>query len=204
MVNDGPAAAACVFTANRCVAHPVVWSREVVKDGQLRAVVLNSGGANCYTGPDGFLTTHRARAGWSDRCGRGAIDVAVCSTGLIGEPLDADCPLLAGIRLAHTSLSVNGGSLAAEAILTTDTVHEAGAGPGDGWVVGGMAKGAGMLAPSLATMLVVLTTDAAVDATPATVHCELPPRDDVRSARLRRLHVDQRHPCCCWRAAPRA
>jgi glutamate N-acetyltransferase/amino-acid N-acetyltransferase len=164
VVNDGPAhAAACVFTANRCVAHPVTWSQEVVKDGQLRAVVLNSGGANCYTGPDGFLTTHRTAELVGSLIGGAAIDVAVCSTGLIGEQLDTKA-LLAGVRLAHASLSVDGGAAAAEAILTTDTHAKQAVVHGDGWVVGGMAKGAGMLAPSLATMLVVLTTDAAVDA----------------------------------------
>jgi glutamate N-acetyltransferase / amino-acid N-acetyltransferase len=164
VVNDGPGhAAACVFTANRCVAHPVTWSQEVVKDGQLRAVVLNSGGANCYTGPDGFLTTHHTAELVGSLIGGAAIDVAVCSTGLIGEQLDADA-LLAGVGRAHASLSVDGGVAAAEAILTTDTHAKQAVVHGDGWVIGGMAKGAGMLAPSLATMLVVLTTDAAVDA----------------------------------------
>ena len=162
VVNDGPAfAAACVFTANRCVAHPVVWSREVVKDGQLRAVVLNSGGANCYTGPDGFLTTHRSAELAGSLLDAGAIDVAVCSTGLIGDTLD-ETALLAGIGLAYESLSTGGGDAAAEAILTTDTHTKQAVAHGDGWVIGGMAKGAGMLAPSLATMLVVLTTDAVV------------------------------------------
>lgn len=164
VVNDGPAfAAACVFTANRCVAHPVVWSREVVKDGQLRAVVLNSGGANCYTGPNGFLTTHRSAELAASLLDAGAIDVAVCSTGLIGESLN-EIALLSGIRLVHGLLSTEGGDAAAEAILTTDTHPKQAVVSGDGWVIGGMAKGAGMLAPSLATMLVVLTTDAAVDA----------------------------------------
>ena len=165
VVNDGPTfAAACVFTANRCVAHPVVWSREVVKDGQLRAVVLNSGGANCYTGPDGFLTTHRSAELAGSLLDAGAIDVAVCSTGLIGDTLD-ETALLAGIELAYASLSAGGGEAAAEAILTTDTHTKQTVAHGDGWVIGGMAKGAGMLAPSLATMLVVLTTDAVVDPT---------------------------------------
>jgi glutamate N-acetyltransferase / amino-acid N-acetyltransferase len=164
VVNDGPGhAAAGVFTANRCVAHPVMWSREVVKDGQLRAIVLNSGGANCYTGPDGFLTTHRSAELVGSLLGAGAIDVAVCSTGLIGERLEEDA-LLAGIQRAHASLAADGGSAAAQAILTTDTHAKQAVAHGDGWVVGGMAKGAGMLAPSLATMLVVLTTDAVVDA----------------------------------------
>ena len=165
VVNDGPAfAAACVFTANRCVAHPVVWSREVVKDGQLRAVVLNSGGANCYTGPDGFLTTHRSAELAGSLLDVGAIDVGICSTGLIGDTLD-ETALLAGIELAYESLSTGGGDAAAEAILTTDTHAKQAVAHGDGWVIGGMAKGAGMLAPSLATMLVVLTTDAVVDPT---------------------------------------
>jgi glutamate N-acetyltransferase / amino-acid N-acetyltransferase len=164
VVNDGPSqSAAGVFTANRCVAHPVTWSREVIKDGQLRAVVLNSGGANCYTGPDGFLTTHRSAELVGSLLDAGAIDVAVCSTGLIGDRLD-EAALLAGIRLAHACLSDDGGPAAAEAILTTDTHAKQAVVREDGWVLGGMAKGAGMVAPSLATMLVVLTTDAAVDA----------------------------------------
>jgi glutamate N-acetyltransferase/amino-acid N-acetyltransferase len=166
VVNDGPSvAAAAVYTSNRCKANPVLWSERVTADGRARAVVLNSGGANCYTGPQGFQVTHataeQVAAGLSSAgTATGAIDVVVCSTGLIGEPLDA--PVLArGVSAALDALSVDGGHAAAEAIMTTDTrVKQAARTSPDGWTVGGMAKGAGMLAPGLATMLVVLTTDA--------------------------------------------
>jgi len=172
VVNDGPLdVAAAVFTTNRCVAHPVLWSRQAVADGRLRAVVLNSGGANCYTGPGGFQTTHAAAeqvARLLSAAGQevGAGDVAVCSTGLIGEQLDR-AALAAGIDKASAALTDDGGSLAAEAIMTTDTVPKTAVVTGDGWLLGGMAKGAGMLAPALATMLVVLTTDAVIDAATA-------------------------------------
>ena len=164
VVNDGPAAAAAaVYTSNRCKANPVLWSETASADGVVRAVVLNSGGANCYTGPQGFAVTHAS----AELVGRlldvSAGDVVVCSTGLIGQPLDR--PLLeAGIEAAASGLTAEGGDAAATAIMTTDTVSKQGVQHGDGWVVGGMAKGAGMLAPALATMLVVLTTDADVDA----------------------------------------
>lgn len=163
VVNDGPRHdAAAVFTANRCKANPVLWSERVVADGRLAAVVLNSGGANCYTGPEGFQTTHATAELVADLIGAGAVDVAVCSTGLIGDQLDRD-KLLAGVRSAAGSLDTQGGTAAAEAIMTTDTrAKQAVSSRGD-WAVGGMAKGAGMLAPALATMLVVLTTDAVAD-----------------------------------------
>ena len=134
-----------------------------VADGRLRAVVLNSGGANACTGPAGFADTHATAERVAAVLGIGAGDVAVCSTGLIGERLPVD-RLLAGVDAAAGKLSADGGAAAAEAIRTTDTVAKQAAftGPG-GWTVGGMAKGAGMLAPSLATMLCVLTTDASVD-----------------------------------------
>jgi glutamate N-acetyltransferase/amino-acid N-acetyltransferase len=164
VVNDGPGhAAAAVFTSNRCKANPVLWSEQAVKDGALRAVALNSGGANCFTGPQGFQTTHRTAEGVAEGLGVAAIDVLVCSTGLIGEPLDAD-RLLTGIRACVAALSDTGGDAAAEAILTTDTRTKQAVVTRDGWCVAGMAKGAGMLAPALATMLVVMTTDAEVDA----------------------------------------
>jgi glutamate N-acetyltransferase/amino-acid N-acetyltransferase len=164
VVNDGPTFdSASVFTANRCLANPVLWSKEVVKDGVVRAVVLNSGGANCYTGPDGFQTTHAVAERVAERLGIGAIDVVVCSTGLIGLKNDRDA-LLAGVDAAHDGLSPGGGRLAAEAIMTTDSVSKQAVVEGAGWSIGGMAKGAGMLAPQLATMLVVLTTDAVVPA----------------------------------------
>ena len=163
VVNDGPCCdAAAVFTANRCKANPVLWSEQVVKDGSLRAVVLNSGGANCYTGPEGFATTHRTAERAAELLGIGAIDVAVCSTGLIGEQLPAE-PLLAGVEAAVAALAPGGGPALAEAIMTTDSRPKQAVVSGNGWTVGGAAKGAGMLAPALATMLVVLTTDAVAE-----------------------------------------
>lgn len=164
VVNAGPTFdSATVFTANRCKANPVLWSQEVVKDGTVRAVVLNSGGANCYTGPDGFQTTHAVAERVAERLGIGAIDVVVCSTGLIGLANDRDA-LLAGVDDAYAHLASDGGPAAAEAIMTTDSVSKQVVVEGAGWSIGGMAKGAGMLAPQLATMLVVLTTDAVVPA----------------------------------------
>jgi len=162
VVNDGPRHdSASVFTANRCKANPVLWSEQVVKDGTVRAVVLNSGGANCYTGPDGFATTHAVAERVAERIGCGAIDVVVCSTGLIGMSNPRQ-NLLDGVDAAAGALADDAGVAAAEAIMTTDTVSKQVVVRGTGWSVGGMAKGAGMLAPQLATMLVVLTTDAAV------------------------------------------
>jgi glutamate N-acetyltransferase / amino-acid N-acetyltransferase len=164
VVNQGPTFdSATVFTTNRCKANPVLWSQEVVKDGVVRAVVLNSGGANCYTGPEGFRTTHAVAEKVAERLGIGAIDVVVCSTGLIGLANDRD-DLLAGVEAAAAELSADGGASAAEAIMTTDSVSKNTVVEGAGWSIGGMAKGAGMLAPQLATMLVVLTTDAVVPA----------------------------------------
>ena len=178
VVNDGPdATVAGVFTANRVTAAPVRWSRQVLRGGVLRAVVLNSGGANACTGSAGFQDTHataeqaaaalraeaRSGAGAGTRVSAsiniGAGEVAVCSTGLIGERLPMP-RLLAGVTAAVRALSRDGGPAAAEAILTTDTHAKTTVVEGDGWRVGGMIKGAGMLAPSLATMLCVLTTDA--------------------------------------------
>ena len=164
VVNQGPTFdSASVFTANRCKANPILWSQEVVKDGTVRAVVLNSGGANCYTGPDGFQTTHAVAEKVAAGLGIGAIDVVVCSTGLIGLANDRD-DLLAGVEAAIAALSADGGVQASEAIMTTDSVSKNVVVDGAGWSIGGMAKGAGMLAPALATMLVVITTDAVVPA----------------------------------------
>ncbi|WP_193609962.1 bifunctional glutamate N-acetyltransferase/amino-acid acetyltransferase ArgJ [Nocardioides lijunqiniae] len=164
VVNDGPTYdSASVFTANRCKANPILWSQEVVKDGVVRAVVLNSGGANCYTGPDGFQTTHAVAERVAGAVGIGAGDVVVCSTGLIGLANDRE-QLLAGVDAAHAALAADGGADAAAAIMTTDSVSKQVVVEGAGWSIGGMAKGAGMLAPQLATMLVVLTTDAVVPA----------------------------------------
>jgi glutamate N-acetyltransferase/amino-acid N-acetyltransferase len=163
VVNEGPSfASASVFTANRCKANPVLWSQEVVKDGVVRAVVLNSGGANCYTGPAGFQTTHAVAERVAGGLGIGALDVVVCSTGLIGLTNDRDV-LVAGVDAALGALTSDGGEDAARAIMTTDSVSKQVVVEGSGWSIGGMAKGAGMLAPQLATMLVVLTTDALVD-----------------------------------------
>ena len=164
VANQGPTFdSATVFTANRCQANPILWSKEVVKDGTVRAVVINSGGANCYTGAEGFQTTHATAERVAEHLGIGAIDVVVCSTGLIGMLNDRD-DLLAGVDAAAAGLSPEGGTDAAEAIMTTDSVSKQVVVEGAGWSIGGMAKGAGMLAPQLATMLVVLTTDAVVPA----------------------------------------
>ncbi|MFJ9835323.1 bifunctional glutamate N-acetyltransferase/amino-acid acetyltransferase ArgJ [Streptomyces sp. NPDC101169] len=163
VVNDGPRrAAAGVFTSNRVKAAPVLWSEQVLRSGQVSAVVLNSGGANACTGPKGFQDAHATAEKAAEVLGRGAIEVAVCSTGLIGVLLPMD-KLLKGVETAAGALSEHGGEKAAIAIKTTDTVHKTSVAGKDGWTVGGMAKGAGMLAPGLATMLVVLTTDADVD-----------------------------------------
>jgi glutamate N-acetyltransferase/amino-acid N-acetyltransferase len=164
VVNQGPLkSAAVVFTTNRCQANPIIWSKQVIADGEVSAIVLNSGGANCYTGPQGFQTTHSTAEKVAEVLGVSAGDVLVCSTGLIGEQLDL-AKLTAGVDAAAAELSSDAGASAAEAIMTTDSVsktaHHVSA---NGWSVGGMAKGAGMLAPGLATMLVVVTTDAVVD-----------------------------------------
>lgn len=172
VVNTGPRrAAAGVFTSNRVKAAPVLWSEQVLKAGELTAVVLNSGGANACTGPKGFQDTHATAEKAAEVLGTAAGQVAVCSTGLIGLLLPMD-KLLPGVETAAGRLSEHGGEKAAIAIKTTDTVHKTSVvtsgsprtETGGGWTVGGMAKGAGMLAPGLATMLVVLTTDADLDA----------------------------------------
>ncbi len=164
VVNNGPRrAAAGVFTSNRVKAAPVRWSEQVLKGGAVTAVVLNSGGANACTGPQGFQDTHvTAEKAAEVLKGHSAGEIAVASTGLIGLLLPMD-KLLPGIEKAAAVLSEHGGEKAAIAIKTTDTVHKTAVAGGEGWTVGGMAKGAGMLAPGLATMLVVLTTDADVD-----------------------------------------
>ena len=163
VVNDGPDHhAAAVFTGNRVEAAPVTWSRTAVADGRVDAVVLNSGGANACTGAPGFQDTHRTAEHVGSVLDVAPGDVVVCSTGLIGERLPMDL-LLAGVDSAAAGLAADGGAAAAEAIMTTDTVAKTAVAQRDGWSVGGMAKGAGMLAPALATMLVVVTTDAVVD-----------------------------------------
>ena len=180
VVSDGPSfAAAGVVTRNRFQAAPVLWTQQVLRAGAVRAVVLNSGGANACTGPDGFADTHRTAEHVADRLGIGAGEVAVCSTGLIGVRLPLD-RLLAGVDAAVPALCATGGPAAAEAIMTTDSrpkqAQRTVAGPSGSWTVGGMAKGAGMLAPGLATMLVLLSTDA--DAPPDVLDAVL--REAVR------------------------
>jgi glutamate N-acetyltransferase / amino-acid N-acetyltransferase len=165
VINDGPSAAAAgVFTSNRVKAAPVLWSQQVLAGGRVRAVILNSGGANACTGPDGFQDTHQTAEHVAGLLGLGAAEVAVCSTGLIGERLPLGA-LLAGADAAVAAASADGGDAAADAIRTTDTVAKTAVERGDGYVIGGMGKGAAMLAPALATMLVVLTTDADLPAT---------------------------------------
>lgn len=169
VVNDGPEqVAAAVFTSNRFKAAPVLWSQQVLADNTLRAVVLNSGGANACTGPQGFADTHHTAEHLAELLTKagietGAGEIGVCSTGLIGERLPMRA-VLAGVETATDGLTADGGSDAAVAIMTTDSVPKTVEVHGDGYVIGGMAKGAGMLAPGLATMLVVLTTDAVIDA----------------------------------------
>ena len=160
VINDGPSAAAAgVFTSNRVKAAPVLWSQQVLAGGSVRAVVLNSGGANACTGPAGFQDTHQTAEHLAALLDIGAGEVAVCSTGLIGERLPLD-KLLAGVTQATAQAAAQGGLAAADAIRTTDTVPKTCTVAGTGYQVGGMGKGAAMLAPALATMLVVLTTDA--------------------------------------------
>ena len=164
VVNQGPLkSAAAVFTTNRCQANPVIWSRQVIADGQVEAVILNSGCANCYTGPEGFQATHATAERVGEKLGVSAGDVFVCSTGMIGTQLRLD-NMLSGVDMAVAELSNHGGPNAAEAIMTTDKVSKMAyrVSP-SGYTIGGMAKGAGMLAPGLATMLVVITTDAVVN-----------------------------------------
>ncbi|MDQ4038408.1 MAG: bifunctional glutamate N-acetyltransferase/amino-acid acetyltransferase ArgJ [Actinomycetota bacterium] len=164
VVNDGPSqAAAGVFTSNRVKAAPILWCEQVLTTGRLAAVVLNSGGANACAGPEGFADAHRTAEHLAGELEIGAIDVGLASTGLIGLRLPMP-ELLSGISVAVQELSADGGRNAAEAIMTTDSVPKQACLTRAGFTVGGMAKGAGMLAPGLATMLVVLTTDADADA----------------------------------------
>jgi glutamate N-acetyltransferase/amino-acid N-acetyltransferase len=182
VVNDGPlAVAAGVFTANRFKAAPVLWSQQVVADGELVAVVLNSGGANACTGSAGFVDTHETAERVAQLLEVGAGDIAVCSTGLIGERLPM-VNLLAGVQVAVTELDANGGDAAATAIMTTDTVSKQAEISAGGFTIGGMAKGAGMIAPALATMLVVVTTDA--DITPEQANAALRAATNVTFDRI--------------------
>ena len=164
--NLGPLkSVASVFTTNRCKANPILWSQQVMADPVVEAIVLNSGGANCYTGARGFQTTHATAEAVAERLGVSAGDVLVCSTGLIGEQLDLD-KLTTGVWdaslvvLSDEGVMEQAGLDAAHAIMTTDSIPKLSVVTGAGYTIGGMAKGAGMLAPGLATMLVVITTDA--------------------------------------------
>jgi glutamate N-acetyltransferase / amino-acid N-acetyltransferase len=165
VVNDGPLdVAAAVFTTNKVKAAPVLWSQQVLRTGRVKAVVLNSGGANACTGPEGFQDTHATAEHVAATLGVGAIDVAVCSTGLIGARLPMD-DLKAGVTAAAALLADTreAGVDAATAVMTTDTVPKHAESVQDGWALGGFAKGAGMCAPNMATMLSVITTDAVLD-----------------------------------------
>lgn len=166
IVNRGPQkVGAAVFTTNRAKANPIIWSQQVVADGVVEAIVLNSGGANCFTGSFGFETAHHTAEQAAGALGVGAGDVLVCSTGLIGTGDETfRSRVLDGVTRAAAELSERGGDEAAHAIMTTDTVPKMATVSRDGWTVGGMAKGAGMLAPGLATMLAVITTDAELSA----------------------------------------
>jgi len=160
IVNQGPNFdAAAVFTSNKVKAAPVIWTQEVIKNKKLKAVVLNSGGANACTGPDGFADTHKSAEYVAELLSIGAIEVGVCSTGLIGNRLDMP-KLIKGIKQAHQSLNDDGGDAAAEAIITTDSHKKTVKLDSKGWNIGAIIKGAGMLAPDMATMLCVITTDA--------------------------------------------
>jgi glutamate N-acetyltransferase/amino-acid N-acetyltransferase len=152
-----------VFTSNRAKANPIIWSEQVIADGEVSAIVLNSGGANCFTGAAGFQVTHATAEAVAEALGVSAGDVLVCSTGLIGEQLPLD-RLLEGVASASAGLGPNGEE-ASLAIMTTDSKPKRSVREGAGYTIGGMAKGAGMLAPGLATMLVVITTDADLPAT---------------------------------------
>ncbi len=164
VVNRGPRkVGAAVFTSNRAKANPIIWSQQVVADGVIEAVVLNSGGANCFTGSFGFQTTHQTAEKAAELLGVSAGDVVVCSTGLIGTGDEVfRAKVLAGVEEGVAALSDDGGEAASLAIMTTDSRPKRAVRTHDGWTIGGMAKGAGMLAPGLATMLVVITTDAAL------------------------------------------
>ena len=169
VVNRGPLkVGAAVFTSNRAKANPILWSQEVIRDGVVEAIVLNSGGANCFTGSFGFQTTHQTAEKAAELLDVSAGDILVCSTGLIGTGDEVfRAKVLAGTEQGISELSADGGDAASLAIMTTDSRPKRSAVTKDGWSIGGMAKGAGMLAPGLATMLVVITTDAVLDAAQA-------------------------------------
>jgi len=172
VVNRGPLkVGAAVFTSNRAKANPILWSEQVIADGVVEAVVLNSGGANCFTGSFGFQTTHQTAEKAAELLGVAPGDILVCSTGLIGTGDEVfRAKVLQGVEAGVAALSADGGLDAAHAIMTTDSVAKTSVYTGDGWSIGGIAKGAGMLAPGLATMLVVITTDAVLTASEADAH----------------------------------
>ncbi|MDR6198810.1 glutamate N-acetyltransferase/amino-acid N-acetyltransferase [Microbacterium sp. SORGH_AS428] len=172
VVNRGPLKiGAAVFTSNRAKANPILWSEQVIADGVVEAIVLNSGGANCFTGAFGFQTTHQTAEKAAELLGVAPGDVLVCSTGLIGTGDETfRAKVLEGVEAGVAALSADGGLDAAHAIMTTDSVAKTSVYAGDGWTIGGIAKGAGMLAPGLATMLVVITTDAVLTASDADAH----------------------------------
>lgn len=159
--NLGPQrAVAAVMTSNRSQANPILWSKQAVADGEIAAIILNSGGANCFTGQFGYETAQLTAQAVSAELGIGENDVLVCSTGLIGfGGQDFRDRIVNNVPAIVAALSESDAS-AQEAILTTDSVSKTAEFSGDGWSIGAMAKGAGMLAPGLATMLVVITTDA--------------------------------------------
>jgi glutamate N-acetyltransferase/amino-acid N-acetyltransferase len=169
VVNRGPLkVGAAVFTSNRAKANPIIWSQQVIQDGVVEAIVLNSGGANCFTGSFGFQTTHQTAEKAAELLGASAGDVLVCSTGLIGTGDEVfRAKVLDGVEQGIAALEADGGEAASLAIMTTDSRPKRVMHTQDGWTIGGMAKGAGMLAPGLATMLVVITTDAVLDAAQA-------------------------------------
>ena len=169
VVNRGPLkVGAAVFTSNRAKANPIIWSQQVVQDGVVEAIVLNSGGANCFTGSFGFQTTHQTAERAAELLGVGAGDVLICSTGLIGTGDEVfRARVLDGTEQGIAQLSADGGEAASLAIMTTDSRPKRSVVSRGGWSIGGMAKGAGMLAPGLATMLVVITTDVVIDAAQA-------------------------------------
>ncbi|GAA1948205.1 bifunctional glutamate N-acetyltransferase/amino-acid acetyltransferase ArgJ [Microbacterium deminutum] len=169
VVNRGPLkVGAAVFTSNRAKANPIIWSERVIRDGVVEAIVLNSGGANCFTGSFGFQTTHQTAEKAAALLGASAGDILICSTGLIGTGDEVfRGRVLDGVEQGVAALSPDGGDAASLAIMTTDSKPKRSTVSRDGWTIGGMAKGAGMLAPGLATMLVVITTDAVVDAAQA-------------------------------------
>ena len=160
IVNNGPNFdAAAVYTSNQVVAAPVIWSKQVTKEKIVRAAILNSGGANACTGPQGFADTHRTAEHVGEALGISSGEVVVCSTGLIGELLPIE-KIISGIDQISKALSTDSLQDVASAIMTTDSVSKIANFKNDNFEVSGVAKGAGMLAPALATMLSVVMTDA--------------------------------------------